>query len=154
MGKAEGGIAHENAPRLGRCLEAGRDVDCVAVDPAIMVDHITDMRPDADRQRPPALRRLLGDPGLQLDSEGDRLDGARELEDEPVPGDGHHTAAMWGGERLDEVAMQALQALDRADLVALHVPCVAHDIGSDDRAQKAPGLGPRGGSRHRLIGRV
>jgi hypothetical protein len=71
----------QDAAWLGELLQAGGDVDAVAVDVLAVDDHVAEV--DADAERKPVLGRqggvALAQGLLDADSAGQRLDDAREV---------------------------------------------------------------------------
>ena len=81
----------------------------------------------------------VGHAGLDGDGAAHRLDGAGEIDQQAVAGALDDAAAVGGDMRLDQLAEMALQALQRAFLVAAHQPAVAGDVGRQDGGEPAFG---------------
>jgi hypothetical protein len=131
------GARDQDAARLCKRLEPGRDVDAVAVDVLALDDDVAEI--DADAQRDalflgqPAL--ALGDAPLHFDRALHRLDHAREFHERAVAHQLDDAAVQPGHERPDEVRLKGLQAGKRPGFVGGHEPRVADHIGSQDRRQ-------------------
>ena len=145
----------QDAARLGELLQAGGDVDAVAVDVLAVDDHVAEV--DADAELEPVLRReggvALAQGLLDADSAGQRLDDAREVGQHAVARRADDAAVVLGDEPVDDLAAGP-QAGVRAGLVAVHLAREADRVGAQDRGQLAPPAARRAfGSRFRRSGR-
>ena len=115
-------VAHHPADAdlagLGQGFEAGGDVDAVAVDVALVEDHVAQI--DADAELDPSSRRhvgvALGHRPLQLDGAAHRIDDARKLDEQPVAGGLDDAAPMLLDLGVRELAPDRLQRGERAPI--------------------------------------
>jgi hypothetical protein len=123
----------------GQSLEAGGDVDAVAVDVVVLDDHVTEVDADAERD-PLAVRHpviALGHGALNLDRALDSVDHARELDQRAVAHQLYRAAAARCDRRLEQLAAVGFQAGERTGLVRAHEARVAGHIGGEDRRKSA-----------------
>jgi hypothetical protein len=132
------GIRDEHAPRLGEGFQPGRDVDAITVDPALVVDHVAQVDPDA---KPHAA--TLGHPvvarrhhGLDLDRALGGADDARELRHDAVAGGVDDPPAVLADQRQDH-ALMGLEVTHGGRLVLVHEPAVARDVGGENGGEPA-----------------
>ena len=136
-------VAHDaadaDAARARQRLEAGGDVDAVAIDVLPVLDDVAEI--DADAKLDPPVGRLLGVAqrhlALHVDGAAHRVDDAGELDQQPVAGDPDDAAAVLLDHRVGELAAQHPQPLEGALLVLADEPRVADDIRCQDRRQSA-----------------
>ena len=145
----------QDAARLGELLQAGGDVDAVAVDVLAIDDHVAEI--DADAELEPVLRReggvALAQGPLDVDGAGQRLDDAREVGQHAVARRADDAAVVLGDEPVDDLAAGP-QAGVRAGLVVVHLAREADRVGAQDRGQLAPVAARHAfGSRFRRSGR-
>ena len=102
----------QDAARLGKLLQAGGDVDAVAVDVLAVDDHVAEV--DADAERKPVLGRqggvALAQGLLDVDSAGQRLDDAREVGQHAVTRRADDAAVVLGDEPVDDLAAGSKRA--------------------------------------------
>jgi hypothetical protein len=94
---------------------------------------------DADSELDPP---LCGNVGVRFghrvvdfDRASDRIDDARELDQQAVPGRLDDPAAMLGDLGIDQFASVCLEGCQRADFVSAHDPAVSGDIRRQNRSQ-------------------
>ena len=96
---------------------------------------------DADAQHDAAVLRLPGGGGghrlLQVDGALHGVHGAAELHHDAVAGHLEHATLMLGHQRRDDLLAPGLERGEGADLVQLHQPAVADDIGGEDGGKAA-----------------
>ena len=94
--------------------------------------------PDAELEAPLGRQASVARPQLllRLDRAQDGLDHARELGDQAVAPGVDHPAAVALDQPGQGVAVP-LEGLQRADLVAIHQPAVALDVGAEDGRELA-----------------
>ena len=143
MSRTESRTARDTkmAPGSAMPFQAGGDVDAVAVDVLAFDDDVAQVDADAELDARLVGRAAVavGHAGLDGDGAAHRLDGAGEIDQQAVAGALDDAAAVGGDMRLDQLAEVALQALQRAFLVAAHQPAVAGDIGRQDGGEPAFG---------------
>ena len=118
-------IGDEHPAGIGQGLDAGGDVDPVAIEVVALDDHVAEI--DADAQFDAALRGDIGVPLghrlLHRDGAAHRIDDAGKLHQQAVagglgprarPGD---AALVLGDLRVEELAPQRVEAFERALLV-------------------------------------
>ena len=129
--------------RLGQGLQAGGEVDTLAVDVAVLDDDIAEADADSEPNafRLGSLTRVLGDICLDLDRAAYRLDDAGEFAKQPVAHELDQTASVLGQKGLDHLLATRLEPLQGAGLVVLHERGVADHVRRQDRRQAA--LSPR-----------
>ena len=132
------GIRHEHATRLGQGFQPGRDVDAVTVDPVFVVDHISQIDPNA---KPHAA--TLGHPfvapghdGLDLDCTLGGADDAGKLGHDAVAGSVDDPPPVPADQRQDR-ALMGLEVPHGGGLVRVHEPAVAHDVGGENGGEPA-----------------
>src|SRR6516162_5727824 len=138
-------VAHHPADTdfswLGESFEAGGDVDAVAVDIALIEDHVAQI--DADAELDPLLRRhmrvALGHPSPYLDGAAHRIDDAGEFDEQPVAGGLDDAASMVFDLGVPPLAPDRFQRGKRAFLVRTHQPRIPGDVGGQDRDEAARG---------------
>ena len=128
-----------DAAGLGEALEAGRDVDAVAEDVAVLDDDVADVDADAEPDAP-----VLGHGRLAL---GHAVSGSRprirphrrrcELDQGAVADELDHAAVVLGDQRLDELLPERLDPRDRAGLVGPDQPAVADHVHGHYRRELA-----------------
>lgn len=127
-----------NAAWICQGLEAGRDVDAIAVEiPINLVDHITEI--DADPEDDASLRwdigLVLGNARLDGDRARDGIDDRAELHERTVAHQLDNTALMLGQQRIDHIPAQNLQGRQRPSLVMFDEAGIADDVSGQDRGQ-------------------
>src|SRR5215831_6122602 len=128
-------IAHHAADahfaRLGESFEARGDIDAVAVDIALVENHVAEVDADAKLDAPfhrhvgVALCHCL----LDLDGATHRIDDARKLDEQPVAGGLDDAAPVLLDLRIPQLAPDRLQPGERAFLVGTHQPRIAGNVG-------------------------
>jgi hypothetical protein len=128
-----------DAARLGQPLQAGRDIDTIAQDVAVLDDDVADVDADPERDAP-----ILGHRGLALDNAVlnrdrafDRIHRARELDQGTIAHQLDDSAVVLGDQRLDELLAQRPQPRDRAGLVVADQPAVADHVRGQNRRELA-----------------
>ena len=138
------GVGHHDPAGLGEAFQPHRDIDAVAEDVAILDQDVAEI--DADAELQPAAGGLgviaRGHRLLQRHGAAHRVQQAGELGEEPVAAGAGDAAAMVGDLRPDHVAQRCPHAAERALLVALDQPGVAHDVGRENGGK--PPLRPGG----------
>src|SRR6516162_707553 len=136
---AERVVRYADAAGLGDAFEPRGDVDAVAVDVAVLDDDVAEV--DADPEGDPFLLRCRGialdHRSLHGERAGDRLDHARELDQQAVAGRLDDSAVVPGYHWIDQLSAMGVEPRERAFLVLAHQPAVAGDIGREDRRQPA-----------------
>jgi hypothetical protein len=132
---------HEDGAGLRQPLQSGGDVDAVAEDVLAFDDDVAQVDTDAELDARLVGRAAVavGHAGLDGDGAANRLDGAGEVDQQAIAGALDDAAAVGRDMRLDQLAEVALQALQRAFLVAAHQPAVAGDIGRQNGGEPAFG---------------
>ena len=74
---------------------------------------------------------------MQLGRAAQRVDHARELDQQAVAGGFVNTASVLGDLRIDELPTQRFEAFQRAFLVRPHQPRISRHIGGKDRGETA-----------------
>ena len=134
--RAHHGSAGVDAAGLGHGLEPRRDIDPVAEHVALLLDHVAEIEPDPQLQRPP------GEPVLDRHRRVQRLAGAAEHREEPVARGLEHPAAMPLDRGHHHLVDARPQAVVGAGLVVGHQPAVADHVPGHDGRQSA---------RHRVV---
>jgi len=123
---------------LGEGFEAGRDIDSVAEDVAILDDDIADIDADAEFDAVVGFAGVaLGHAPLPVGRAAQGVDDAGKLDEEPVPGGLDDAAAMLGDLRVDQLGPERFQAVEGAFLVGPDQARIARDISREDRRQPA-----------------
>jgi hypothetical protein len=132
---------------LGDLLKPRRDVDAVAVDPGLVVDHVAQIDADAKEHAPRRghVRIACSHDRLNLHRALCRADRARELGEDAVARRVDDAAAVLADQRQDH-GLVTLEVADGRRLVLPHEPAVTGDVGSQDGGE--PTLDGRGGVRH------
>jgi hypothetical protein len=135
-----GGRARDvDAAGLGQGLDAGGDIDAVAVYVVAIDDDVADI--DADAEFDPMVGRCAGvalaDLALDLYGAGHGIDGAGELDEGAVAHQFDHSPGMPGDRRIDDVAAQRLQPAERAGLIEAHQARIADHIGRQNGREPA-----------------
>ena len=127
---------HEHATWLCQRLQPGRDVDPVSVDPAFVVDHISQIDTDAKQHA-----ATLGHPlvalrhhGLELDRALSGADDAGKLSQDAVAGGVNDPPAVPADQRQDHALMR-LEVPHGGGLVLVHESAVAGDIGGKNSGE-------------------
>jgi hypothetical protein len=126
-------------PGSANPLWPGVDVHAVAVEVALVVDHVAQVDPDAEADAAFLADRLLTllDAALNPDGALDGVDGAGELAEGTIARELDETAAVLGQERLDELLAVRLEPPERAGFVPLHQARVADHVRGEDRGEPA-----------------
>jgi hypothetical protein len=74
---------------------------------------------------------------LQVEREGDGIDGARKLDEDAVAQEFDDASGVLSHERLDHRCPPLLQARERAGLIVGEKPRIADHIGNDDGCESA-----------------
>jgi hypothetical protein len=132
------GMGHEHATRLSQCFQPRRNVDAITVDPSLVVDHISQIDPDA---KPHAA--ILGHPrvalshhGLDLDRTLGGADDAGKLSQDAIAGGIDDPPPVPADQRQDH-ALMGLEVTHGGGLVFVHEPAVARDIGGKNGGKPA-----------------
>src|SRR6266852_1446279 len=125
------GIRDADTAGFGEALEAGGDVDAVAVDLLAVDHHVAEVHADAKLH--PALGwqiRVLGlERGLDLHGAFDRIHDAGELGKYAVAGGIDEASMMLLDERIDQLAMGRQGAESRFHVLP-HEAAAAEDVGT------------------------
>ena len=132
------GIGNEHPTRLSQRLQPRRDVDAVTVDPGLVVDHISQVDPDAKLHAATLghLEIALGHQGLDLDRTLGGADDAGELGHDAIAGGVDDPPSVPADQRQDH-ALMALEVAHGRGLVLMHEPAVARDIGGKNGGEPA-----------------
>jgi hypothetical protein len=138
-------IGDEHSAGIGERLDRSGDVDAVAIEVISLDDDVAEI--DADAQFDAAARRDAGVPLghrlLHRDRAAHRIDDTGEFHQHAVagglvpgskPGD---VAVVFGDLRIQELALQRLEAFERTFLVRPHQPRIARHIRGEDRGEAA-----------------
>ncbi len=126
-----GGFRQAQAPGLRRRLQAGRDVDAVAEQVALVHHHVAEMDADAQAE-PPRIPVGLGQRPLDGHGAGDGIRRAGEFGEHAVPGRVGDPPAMRRDQAVDDLAGR-LEGPHGTALVVMHRLGVAGDVGGEDR---------------------
>ena len=134
----EGGLGDADPAGIGEGLEPGGDVDPVAVDPVLLLDHVPQVDPDAEQHLPVLGQLCVARLQLLLHRHRalHRIHHAGELGQEVVPRRVHHPATVL----LDEIGDDLLvgfEGLDGGGLVVLHEAAVTGHVGAEDGGELA-----------------
>lgn len=126
---------------LGQCLQPRGDVDTVAVNVTAFGDHIAEIDPNAEGDP-----LILGNVGiavdhrpLHLDGAADRIHNTWKFHEHPVAGGFYDPTVMFCDLRIEQLAADRFEALERAFLIRAHQTRISRDIGSEDRKEAAAG---------------
>jgi hypothetical protein len=122
-----------NATGLGDPLKPRRDVNSVPIDPGLVVDHVTEVDPDAEEHAAVLRDRLVArrHDGLELDRAFDRADHTRKLGQDAVASRVDDAAAIAANQGEDH-GLVSLEVAHRGGIVLAHQPAVASDIGGQN----------------------
>ncbi len=126
--------------RLG--LDAGGDVDGVAIDCAVDIVHVADMNPDPEPCPVSGSALSLGNHAMQFHAEFHGADGAIEQHQVAVAGDLYQRAAEPRRQFRHQRAAGDHE-FERADLVAAHECAVADKVGEEHGALRRRSGAPR-----------
>ena len=122
---------------LGQRFEAGRDIDAIAKDVAVLDDDVADI--DADAKLDAVVGRYTGvAPGhlaLHLDGAAQCIHHTAELDEQPVAGGLDEATPVLGDFRIEELAAQRSEAFEGAALVGADQPRITRHIGREDRGE-------------------
>ena len=126
-------LRQADAAGVGDLLQPGGDVDAVAEDVVALDDYIAEMHSHAEDETLVGgdFRVAFGHQPLHPERRAHCVEGAGELEQQPIAGGFDDAAAIFEEQRVDDLAMR-LQRVERALFVCPHEPAVAHHIGTDD----------------------
>src|ERR1051325_5661252 len=133
----DSGYANSAGPSKG--FQPGRDIHPVAVDVAVLDDHIAEIYADTEDD-PPVLGHLhiaLGHPLLRRDGTGHGLNHAWELDQDAISGRLDDAALVLGDLRVDQFAAMGAQPRQRAGFVLAHEAAIAGDIGGKNGREPA-----------------
>ena len=133
---------HEHAARLCQRLQPGRDINPVTVDPAFVVNHISQIDADAKQHATTFGDPLvaLGHHGLELDRALSGTDDARKLSQDAVAGGVNDASDVPAYQRQDHALMR-LDVPYGGGLIRVHEPAVASDIGGKNGGEPAADQG-------------
>jgi hypothetical protein len=109
--------------RLGEAFEAGRDIDAVSEDVAVLDDDVALVNADAEFD---AMLRAT-----------QRTDDTRKLDEQTVAGGLDEAAAMSGDLRVDHLGAERLQPAEGPFFVRFDKARIAGDVSRKDRCQPA-----------------
>jgi hypothetical protein len=125
--------------RLGEAFEAGRDIDAVSEDVAVLDDDVALVNADAEFDA--MLRRhrgiAFGHTSLDLSRATQRTDDTRKLDEQTVAGGLDEAAAMSGDLRVDHLGAERLQPAEGPFFVRFDKARIAGDVSRKDRCQPA-----------------
>jgi hypothetical protein len=132
------GTGDEHATRRSQRFQPRRDVDAVAVDPGLVVDHISQVETDAKPHAATLGHRLvaLGHHGLDLDRALGGADDAGKLGQDTVAGGVDDAPPVPADQRQDH-ALMGLEVAHGGGLVLVHEPAVARDVGGENGGEPA-----------------
>ena len=121
---AERVLGDADATELGDAFEASSDVDAIPVDVAILDDDVAEIDPDPERDLPFCAGCGVPLCHCALDAEraGRRLDDTGKLDEQSVAHRLDDAPVVLADFRIDELAVQRLEALEGAFLVRPHQP--------------------------------
>ena len=124
---------HEHAARLCQRLQPGCDVNPVTVDPAFVVDHISQIDADAKQHATTFGDPLvaLGHHGLELDRALSGTDDAGKLSQDAVTGGVNDPPAVPADQRQDHALMR-LEVPHGGGLIRVHEPAIPSNVGGQD----------------------
>ena len=124
---------NENPTRLGQRLQPCRDIDAVAEQRAVLLDHIAEIHPDTQPHAPLGGQGvvLLGDRVLEVPRTAHRINGARKLRHQAVTDAAEFLPVELFDESIKDRATD-LEGAERALLVGLHQPAVLDYIRRQD----------------------
>jgi hypothetical protein len=130
-----------------RAFEPGGDIDPVAKNVAVLDDDIADV--DADAKFDPLRDRdhsiAPGHRLLHLGRAAQRIDDARELDEQPVAGGFDQPPAVGGDLRVDHLGADRSQPVERTFLINPDQARIAGDISRQNRGQPTfSPISPRG----------
>jgi len=120
-------------------LEPRGDVDAVAVNVAVLDDHITRVDANAVLNSLVLGRSMVlyRHPLLHSEGAGDRFDNAREFDEDSVAGRFDEAPLVLGDLRVDQIAAQRPEARKGAGLVPFHQTAVSGDIACQNGREPA-----------------
>jgi hypothetical protein len=132
-----GVVGDQHGAGIGDSLQAGRDVDAITEDVAVLDDDIADVHADAEFDAPVVgdVRIAFGHTHLHGNGATHGIDGAGELDQHAVAGGLDDTAGILGDLAVQELAAVLLQTRERTLLVFADEPAVASNIGREDGGQ-------------------
>lgn len=125
-------VREQHAAGFGQRLDAGGDVDAVAVEGAVLGDQVAGVDAEAEAHPPVLVQVRLpaaGERLLQADIAGDGGLGVVEDRDQAVAGGAGDGAAVLAEQRIEDGGAERAEAPYRPRLVRLHEPAVADDVG-------------------------
>ena len=116
---------------FGQSFEAGGDIDTVAVDVALVEDHVAEI--DSDAELDPAFHRHIGivlnHRPLDFDGAAHRINDAGELDEQPIAGSLDDAAPVLLDLGIRQLAPDRLQRAERPFLVRPHQQRITGNIG-------------------------
>ena len=124
---------------LGEPLQTRRDVDAVAVDVVVLDDDVAEVNADPEGDATLLGNGFVtfGDAPLDVDGALDRLDDARELDQNAVAHELDDAPVMPGDRGIDELFAVGVERGQRAGLVGFHQAAVPDRVGAQDRGEFA-----------------
>ena len=134
-----GRAGDENPARVAQLLQAGGDVHAIAEKIAVLDDDVAQV--DADPEHDATVRRNLrlmrGDLLLHRNGKGCSVHDRTELGNRAITHQFDDAAVMLGQQRIDDLAPQGLDGVERAILVTFSEAGIADDVRSHDCRQPA-----------------
>src|SRR4030095_2742270 len=132
------GIGNERATRLSQRFQPRRDVDAVTVDPGLVVEHISQIDPDAKPHAATLGHPLvaLGHHGLHLDCTLGGAYDAGKFSHDAIAGGVDDPPAVPADQRQDS-ALRGVRVAPGGGLVLVHEPAVPRDIGGKKGGEPA-----------------
>ena len=132
-------IGDEHPAGIGQGFDPRGDVDAVAIEIVALDDHVAEI--DADAQFDAVVRRdacvPLGHRLLHRDGAAHRIDDAGKFNQQAVAGGLDDAAPVLRDLRIEKLAAQRLETIERALLVPPHQPRIPRHIGGQDRGKTA-----------------
>jgi hypothetical protein len=130
-----------DASRFCQCFQPCCYIHAVAIDIAVLDDHVAEI--DADAQFNAVVRRdtdvAFGHRLLHFDRAAHRIDDAGKFHQQAVASGLDDAAPVLGDLGINKLAAQRLEPFERAFLVRTHQARIPRHIGGEDRGETAGG---------------
>jgi hypothetical protein len=126
-------VRNEHAASVSQSFQASGDVHAVPEDVALLVDHIADIDSDPELDSVLIIRAAPSHSGLNFQGAAHSIDRAAELGQKAVAGMLEHPAVMRLDLRLEQLATNRHEPIERAFFVGADQPTETSDVRCQDR---------------------
>ena len=134
---ADDNLRHDDRPRFGQGFQPGRHINTLAEKIAVFDHDIAKVDPDANEDPSIFGDYPVGPASCRLICHGafDRIDGADEFHQNPIPHRLDKAPAMFGQKRRQDCVVPDGERMQGAGFIPAHQAAVADHVGNQDRGE-------------------